>query len=254
MPDSSSDTYSNFASALLRPAAPLPSTLRGRSDKRFGVYRNNVTVGLVRAMEANFPTVRKLLGEIYFAGLARAFVQAHPPQSPLLYFYGDAFAAFLEAQNDLNDFPYLADMARLEQLWRHAYHAADLPCLRPEDIAAVNPDDLACMQVVPHPALGLLASRFAVQSIHQAHQATAVTAPHNIAHAEYVLITRPAFDVELRLVSAGTFEFMRKLAQAEPFGVAAEAAFALDPNLDLADCMSTMLLAGAFQICKTEGS
>ncbi len=81
-----------FAAGLLNPARPLPVAVIDNTPRRYAVYRNNVTVGLVRAMEGNFPAVRRLLGHEYFAGLARDFVQAHPPQSPLLFLYGADFA------------------------------------------------------------------------------------------------------------------------------------------------------------------
>ena len=116
MPDERS-VEAAFAAGLLNPAAPVPLHVKGQAVRRFAVYRNNVTVGLVRALEANFPAIRSLLGEMYFAGLAREFVQAHPPRSPLRFHYGEGFAAFMAAQDDLAPYPYLADVARLENLW-----------------------------------------------------------------------------------------------------------------------------------------
>ena len=51
-----------FVAALFDPTAALPSGLvdpQGRaSEKRFAVYRNNVTLSLVRVIEAAFPAIR----------------------------------------------------------------------------------------------------------------------------------------------------------------------------------------------------
>ena len=107
-----------FAAGLLDPQHPVPLLVKGQIARRYAVYRNNVTVGLIRALEANFPVVRRLLGEEYFAGFARDFAQGHPPQSPLMFQYGADFPAVLERAEDLASYPYLADVARLEIIWR----------------------------------------------------------------------------------------------------------------------------------------
>ena len=44
-----------------------------------------------------FPAVERLVGEEFFAGMAREFVMAHPPRSPLLLTYGDEFPDFIAA-------------------------------------------------------------------------------------------------------------------------------------------------------------
>lgn len=236
----------NFAAALLDPALPVPAMVKGRTPRRFAVYRNNVTVGLVRALEANFPAIRRLLGETYFAGLARLFVQSHPPQSPLLFHYGDGFAHFLAAQDDLKRYPYLADVARLEQLWRRAYHAADAAVLAPDALAALDEEGLMTLRLVPHPAMALLASPCAVHAIFAANRGGAglVDDP---ARAECVLVSRPRFEVEVRRIDLGTHAFLSGLASGIAFADAAELAFSADAAFDLAAAIRLMVEAGAFQ-------
>ena len=71
-------TQDAFAAALLDPALPVPAgvtSARGKADaKRFAVYRNNVAVGLTRALASRFPVVERLVGEEFFAGMARAYI------------------------------------------------------------------------------------------------------------------------------------------------------------------------------------
>ena len=83
------DGQTGFTEALLQPDAPVPQNVvdpKGRiAPKRFAVYRNNVTVSLVEALKATFPAVVALVGEAFFAEMARQFVRKTPPQSPLMF-------------------------------------------------------------------------------------------------------------------------------------------------------------------------
>jgi hypothetical protein len=236
-----------FARGLLDPAAAVPSDVADGSPRRYAVYRNNVTAGLVRALEANFPAVRRLLGEDYFAGLARAFTRAHPPGSPLLFQYGEDFADFLAAADDLAGYPYLADVARLERLWLDAWHAADQPVLTAADLAHLDGDDLPDLQVAAHPAMGLLTSSHAVHAIFTASRDEGpgiVDAPFR---AECVLVTRPRFTVETRVINSGQHRFLSALAGRATLAEAAAAGQAADEGFDVVSAIALLLAAGAFQ-------
>ena len=77
-------TVRAFAAALGEPSAPPPATTRGRMGapdaRRFAVYRNNVAVGLIGALEARYPVSRRIAGEELFRAMARAFVRGHRPR------------------------------------------------------------------------------------------------------------------------------------------------------------------------------
>ena len=146
-------THSNFSKALLDPSVPTPMGLvdpQGRpAGKRFQVYRNNVVVGLIDALRDSFPVIVKLLGDDNFNAIAGVFVRAHPPKSPLMMFYGDAFADFLAGFEPLAHLGYLPDVARLEQALRRAYHAADCPVFDPALLQHLTPDQLMAAQIQP---------------------------------------------------------------------------------------------------------
>ncbi len=235
-----------FAAGLLDPSVSVPVQVKGQTPRRYAVYRNNVTVGLVRALEANFPAIRRLLGEAYFAGLARQFVQDYPPRSPLLFHYGANFPAHLAAQDDLAAYPYLADVARLEQLWRQAYHAADAPTLAPEELAGLDEAAMADLRLTPHPAFALLASPYAVHAIFTANRA-AGAAVADPARPEWVMLTRPRFDVIVKPIPKGAHGFFSALASGVTLAEAAEQGFACDDSFDLAAAIRLMVEAGAFQ-------
>ena len=64
----------------------------GAPDARqFSVYRNDVAVGLIGALEARYPVSRRIAGEDLFRALARAFAHARKPRSPVMIAYGGEF-------------------------------------------------------------------------------------------------------------------------------------------------------------------
>jgi hypothetical protein len=91
-------TVGAFAAALDEPSAPPPATTHGRMSapdaRRFAVYRNNVAVGLIGALEARFPVSRQIAGDDLFRAMARAFARAHKPRSPVMIAYGEEFPEF----------------------------------------------------------------------------------------------------------------------------------------------------------------
>jgi hypothetical protein len=90
-----------FAAALDDPSAATPAMTRGRMGApdahRFAVYRNNVAVGLIGALEARYPVSRRIAGDDLFRAMARAFVRAHRPRTPVMIAYGEEFPEFAAA-------------------------------------------------------------------------------------------------------------------------------------------------------------
>src|SRR5258708_4484187 len=110
-----------FAPGLTDPSRPTPLGVKGppgkRAAKRYDVYRNNVSVGLINALAAIYPAVQRITGMEFFRAMARFHVRATPPLSPLLFEYGRDFPAFIERYEYAKDMPWLADTARIERAW-----------------------------------------------------------------------------------------------------------------------------------------
>lgn len=132
-----------FADALLHAGRPVPDGIvnaRGKPDAaRFAVYRNNVFVGLTKALAQRFPVTERLVGSEFFVAMARAYAQDHKPASPLIMNYGDDFPDFIIAFEPAGALAYLPDIARLEAAWTDAYHAADSVAFDLAALKAVRP-------------------------------------------------------------------------------------------------------------------
>src|SRR3546814_9782186 len=105
-----------FALALLDPERAVPKGLVGPdgepSARRFAVYRNNVFVGLTDALRAGFPCIVRLVGDDFFAAMARVFAAATPPSSPVLLHYGPEFPDFIASFQPAESLPYIAEIGR----------------------------------------------------------------------------------------------------------------------------------------------
>lgn len=246
--------HHSFGAALLDADLPIPSGVvgpRGKAArKRFAVYRNNVTVGLVNALADIFPAVSRLVGEGFFRHMVRVYIAAEPPKSALLFEYGKGFAAFLEDFEPVAKLPYLPDVARLERAWLDAFHAADAKPLEPSVLAAIPPEYLGNLLFAPHPATRIIDSSFAAVSIFSASRANSALDQIKPLTPEAGLITRPADEVHVRILPAGAASFFKSLIAGRPLGEAAQEILDQHPDFDLPSAIQAMLESGAFIDCR----
>ncbi|RYF18616.1 MAG: DUF2063 domain-containing protein [Comamonadaceae bacterium] len=234
-----------FAAALLDPALPCPAGLRARAGaavaRRFDVHRNNVIASLVDAVADTFPVVRALVGEAFFRAMAVAFVRSHPPRSPVLHAYGDAFPLFVAGFAPAAALPYLADVARLEWARMEACHAADAQPLTRAPAAGGRIGELL---PVLHPATRLVRSPHAIVALWAAHQQDAAPEHLDASPAENALVVRPAHEVLVVRCDDGTAAFLRAAQEGRTLGECATAGLAC-AGFDLAACLSLLLVHGA---------
>ena len=247
------ETQAGFGAALLDPDLPVPSGVVGPSgknaQKRFAVYRNNVTVSLIDALADIFPAVQRLVGRDFFRDMARVYLMEEPPASAVLFEYGGGFAAFLENFEPVSEFPYLSDVARLERAWLDVFHSADVEPLSPETLGAIAPESLGDVRFTPHPAARIVRSRYAALSIFSASRENRTLDGIRPLDPEDGLITRPAFEVQVRLSPPGGADFFQALMGGNTLGGAASLTLERYPGFDLPAALSALLEAGLFSAC-----
>jgi hypothetical protein len=237
-----------FADALLNADRPIPRGIIAHNAavpaRRFAVYRNNVMVGLAKALRSRFPVVEKIVGEEFFAAMARVFVTAQPPRSPLLSAYGDAFPAFIAAFDPARELPYLADVARLEAARTRAYHAADATPVDAGRFAALDSESIGAIRIDMHPSAEIVRSPHPIVTIWAMNSAEQELAPIADWRGEDALAARPGLDVQVRTLPPGGAAFLLALAAGRPLGDAAEAALADDPDFDLTGNLAGLIGSG----------
>jgi hypothetical protein len=240
-----------FAAALLDPEADPPPGLAapGHADvrRRFAVYRNNVVVSAIDALEARFPVCAALLGPEFFRATARAFLAERPPRSRILFHWGDELPRFLATFEPVARFPWLPDLAALEAARSLAFHAADAEPLAPEALARVSVDRLPAARLELHPSVVFLRSRFAVVSLWAAHQHVAPAeveaelAGLDLARGEDALVWRAGEEVWVRAAPPGVHPFLEALGAGGTLGEAADRALEAAPVFDLPAALALLL-------------
>ena len=234
---------SAFAAALLDPLATVPpgvvDPFGQPAPKRFSVYRNNVASSLTRALEAAFPTVRKLVGDAFFGAMAGEFLRAHPPTSRMMMLYADALPGWLESFPPVVHLGYLPDVARLDQAMRESYHAADSVPLLEAEFQQLLHEDIASLRLILAPSLRLVRSCWPVVSIWAAnHEAGAVP----VMTAEDALILRPEFDPRPQVLPVGGAAFVLGLQAGRSLG---ESVDMVNETLDFATVLGLLVLGRA---------
>lgn len=242
----------DLARALRDPDLVVPRGVTAHNSdaprERFAIYRNNVVMGLIRALEARFPATCSIAGADFFKGAAKLFAAAHPPRSPLMMFYGDEFPAFLAAFEPARDVPYLTDVARVEAARTRAYHAADAMPLTPAALSGSSPDALADMRFILHPSVEIVASDYPVVTIWAMNSGEIELEPITGWRGEDALVSRALFDVEVRRLPPGGKTFLQNLAAGIPLGEAAAAALTANASFDLAANLAALFAGLAIEM------
>ena len=227
-----------FATALLdanREAAFLRQCQGPASAERFALYRGNLSATWRRTLGHAYPVVLALVGEEFFAGLARAYGRQYPSDSPDLNQFGARFADFLAAFPHVADLPYLPDMARLEWAVHLAHYAPDAQGVAPAALAALSPQQLEASRWMLHPACGLLASSWQVPALWLAHQEGEGYGkfPQDLQLASHALVCRPRWQAQVLVLDEAAHAALVLLQQGLPFGAALDAACERDEQFDL---------------------
>ncbi len=239
-------SQSAFRAALLDASVPVPDGLSDAearpAGRRFSVYRNNVAVSLTEAMHQAFPVITKLLGNQNMDGLSGLFLRRHPPSSPLMMFYGEAFPDFLAGLPQLSHLGYLPDIARLELALRRSYHAADSQPAPPGALD-VPPEDIMRASLTFAPSMQIICSDWPIHAIWRFN--TETDAPKPDAGGQDVLIARPEYDAAPHVLPVGGADWISHLQAGGTIGMAFEKTAAQTPDFDLGTTLALLLQGNA---------
>lgn len=247
------EQQAEFSAGLLAAEAVLPAGWVGPDGqpdaKRFGVYRNNVASSLMDALREGYPAVHRLVGDEYFSALAKVFMQANPPESPVMLEYGAAFPAFLQGFEPLAGLPYLPDVARIERAWHEAYHSPDDSSMALEVLTrtldTVAAERAGELHLELHPSVHVVRSPWPALTIWLMNVGEGSAEPIDLSSGgEDVLVSRPQAQVRVRPMPAGEAAFLQSLQAGASLGEAAQYSLEHHPEFELGARLAALLSDG----------
>ncbi|AME28495.1 MULTISPECIES: HvfC/BufC N-terminal domain-containing protein [Burkholderiaceae] len=213
----------------------------------FAVYRNTIIKACIDALQANYPTVERLVGTDWFRAAAAVHVRQSPPHDSRLLEYGRDFAHFLGEFEPAQSLPYLANIAYLDRLWTEAHMATDDRLLNATTIAQLPTECMQTSKLTPQKAARWI--WFADQPVYTIWSANRehVDVPTPLDWiGEGALITRVDGAVSWRALSAGGCTFLDACADDLLLDLAIEKSIAVEPSLDVGAMLSSLVSAGVF--------
>jgi len=206
-----------------------------RTRDRLARYPGNISANTARALAATYPIIRKLVGDEFFDGLARAFCRCHPSASGDLNELGECFADFLVAFPHTQSLSYLPDVARLEWLVHTAHYAADHAPADTSRLATLMESDYPRLALKLHPAVATVTSSYPLCRIWEVHQDDyrGEIAVDLDGGADRVIVYRPQFRVTVAALTDGEFAFLAAVQRGKLLGTALESAAAASAQFDL---------------------
>lgn len=241
--------FQDAFAATLRPdaAAPPPAIAALVRQPGFQVYRNTVTRSCIDALQANYPTINRLVGDEWMRAAAAVYAGSTLPDRPMLLAYGSDFADFLRHFEPAADLPYLPDVARLDRCWTEAHIAATEASLNHGELEILCTSRFDRLRLVPHAsARWHWSGEQPAYTIWSRNRAAETVTGDIDWHGEGALLTRPQDHVTWRALDLADCVFLDCCKNNGSVADAAEAALDADVNADLGRMITTLLEAGAF--------
>ncbi|WP_326941982.1 MNIO family bufferin maturase [Actimicrobium sp. GrIS 1.19] len=232
------DAQAGMANALFDLSAqtdvlPMFKGDQALAAQRLALYRGNLGATWDKTLSGAYPVIQALVGEEFFAALARAFGMAHPSTDGDLNRYGERFADFLASFRHVAEYPYFPDVARCEWALHRAHHEAGAAPLVSAELASLTPEQFDQVRFTIHPACTLIASEWAVVDIWLAHQTGEDAAmPELLAQNNYAVTVRPQWQATLLPLSRGAHTALQHVQQGATLGDALDAALAVESEFD----------------------
>lgn len=216
-----------------------------RLQRGLQAYQANAGALAERALAAAYPTLGQLLGEDSFAALARAFWHAQAPERGDIAEWGGTLPAFVEADAQLADEPYLADVARVDWAVHQAERASDPAA--PEGLMRLADGDPARLRLRLAAGTALVVSPHPVATIWLAHRRddaerfAPVRAAFAAGRGEAALVQRRGWQAEVQRLAPPEAAFTAALLRGDPLAVALDAA----PGFEFEPWLHAALASGA---------
>ena len=183
--------------------------------ERLDIYRDMYLLRMEEALGADYPALKRFLGDDDFLKLVARYVKVYPSRSYTLNRLGDHFPEFIGACDDLPKKDFCHELARLELALTCVFDAGETPALTAPAVQAVPQDAWENARLTPIEAFRLLEFNYPVSQYigfvdgenpkpRIARKQTWVVGYRRNYHVHRLDLTQPAFELLSALVSGQT--------------------------------------------------
>ena len=122
------------------------------AEERVDIYANMYFYRILDVLKEDFPATLTMLGAERFHNLVTGYLIEYPPAHFSISYAGEHLADFIRGHPLREEFPFLADLARMERALVEVFHAADAKPLDAEHLRAIAPADWPSLNLKLHPA------------------------------------------------------------------------------------------------------
>ncbi len=133
--------------------------------ERLDIYANMYFYRLLDCMKEDYPATLAVVGPDNFHNLITGYLSAYPPSDPSVLYAGQHLAGYLSSHPLRDNWPFLADLARLERALIEVFHGPDASALTADEVRTMAPGDWPALELQTHPALQLLRLDWDAQKI-----------------------------------------------------------------------------------------
>jgi hypothetical protein len=225
-------------------ARVIASDDRLSAEERVDIYANMYFYRLLDVLKEDFPATLAVLGAERFHNLVTSYLIEYPPAHFSIAYAGNHLADFIRGNPLRDEFPFLADLARLERTLIDVFHAADAVALDAEQMRAIAPADWPSLKLAVHPASQILELEWNVVAILEAAERGAEPSPA-ARDATVMLVWRSRNRVYYRAIDSAEHEELATIARGTTFAEMCEMIAAAvdegDPALAINQRLETWL-------------
>jgi hypothetical protein len=163
----------------------IESDDRLSAAERLEIYAEAYFYRILECLKEDFPATLATLGADNFQNLVTGYLIEYPPTEPSISYAGRYLADFLRHHPMGEQWPFIAELARLERMLIEVFQAAEAEALSGETLGSVVPDDWPGLAMRTHPALAIVDCEWRVDQLLHEVDAAAGEGDQSVGDAAY---------------------------------------------------------------------
>ncbi len=217
------DLQQNFMHYLLRQPSDMvehiESTPVMSASDRLDIYGSAYNLRLKEAITTDYDILHGYLGDEQFDQLMDCYIEKYPSHTTNLRYFSINMSDLLQEQAPFNQFPVLAELARIEFSFANSFDAENTCITAINDLAVIDPEQWATLQFEFQKSLALLTintNSFAIWKA-LANEETPPKVEHLEIPANWIIWRRADLVSHYRPVSLSEAQTMQLAMQGKNF-------------------------------------